>query len=254
MNPYLKNLSKIEFVLTNACTGRCKHCSEGEHAACGAHIDPEMAVRAVTSVVREYDIQTVMVFGGEPLLYPEVACAILKRATELSVPRRQLITNGYFSKNPQIVAEVAQRLYACGTNDLLVSVDAFHQETIPLEAVRLFLGEGKRLGIPTRLQPAWLVSHTDENPYNRKTKEILESLSDLALPISEGNIVFPEGNALVYLSEYFSDVSPENPYVDDPCDVRCLSFAPDGEVLGANACEEDILSILARYRPEGEGK
>ena len=28
MNPYLQNLNRIEFLLTFACTGRCKHCAE----------------------------------------------------------------------------------------------------------------------------------------------------------------------------------------------------------------------------------
>ena len=254
MNPCFRNLNKMEFVVTNACTGRCKHCSEGEHASCGAHIDPEMAARAVASVVGVYDIQTVMVFGGEPLLYPEAVYPILGKATALGVPRRQLITNGYFSKNRATVSEVARRLSECGVNDLLVSVDAFHQESIPLDAVRCFLTEAKRFGIPTRLQPAWLVSAEDGNPYNLKTRAILESLRDLALPVSEGNVVFPEGNALLYLAEYFSENLPENPYRDDPYDIRCLSFAPDGEVLGANACEVDILSIIRSYAPKGEGK
>ena len=47
MNQYFKNLNKIEFVVTNACTGRCKHCSEGEHNACGESINAQIAVGAV---------------------------------------------------------------------------------------------------------------------------------------------------------------------------------------------------------------
>ena len=43
MNQYLKNLNKIEFVVTYACTGRCKHCSERDHTACGERIDPPSA-------------------------------------------------------------------------------------------------------------------------------------------------------------------------------------------------------------------
>ncbi len=39
MNEYVKNLNRIEFVVTMACTGRCKHCSEGEHISCTGHID-----------------------------------------------------------------------------------------------------------------------------------------------------------------------------------------------------------------------
>ena len=69
MNKYLKNLNKIEFVVTYACTGRCKHCSEGDHDGCAERIDSEVAARAVNSLAKEYDISTVMVFGGEPLLH-----------------------------------------------------------------------------------------------------------------------------------------------------------------------------------------
>ena len=47
MNRYLKNLNKIEFVVTYACTGRCKHCSEGDHAPHAERIDPEIAAYAV---------------------------------------------------------------------------------------------------------------------------------------------------------------------------------------------------------------
>ena len=77
INQYLKNLSKIEFVITNACTGRCKHCSEGEHDACGESINPQIAADAVRKIAAAYPIQTVMTFGGEPLLYPDAVYAIM---------------------------------------------------------------------------------------------------------------------------------------------------------------------------------
>ena len=99
MNPYLKNLNKIEFVVTYACTGRCKHCSEGNHTPCGERIDPQIAADAVRKIAAEYDIKTVMTFGGEPLLYTDAVYAIMTTANELNIPKRQVITNGYFSKN-----------------------------------------------------------------------------------------------------------------------------------------------------------
>jgi len=176
----------------------------------------------------------VMTFGGEPLLYTDAVYAIMTAAKELNIPRRQVITNGYFSKNADKIREVAERLAACGVNDLLLSVDAFHQETIPLDVVKQFAAEAKNCGISIRLQSAWLVSVTDNNPYNRKTREILDSFSDLEISVNQGNVIFPEGNALKYLAEYFVDTLTENPYVDDPHDVRCVSFSPNGEVLGSN--------------------
>ena len=134
-------------------------------------------------------------------------------------------------------------------NDLLLSVDAFHQETIPLDVVKQFASEAKKCGIPIRLQPAWLRSSVDDNIYNRKTREILAGFADMGISANEGNIIFPEGNARKYLAEYFSDELPENPYVEDPRDVRCVSFEPNGNVLGGNVYRNDIMEIIKDYAP-----
>ena len=246
---YLKDLNKIEFVVTYACTGRCKHCSEGDHTACGERIDPQVAADAVRKIAAEYDIKTVMTFGGEPLLYTDAVYSIMTAAKELNVPKRQVITNGYFSKNAEKICEAAEKLAVCGVNDLLLSVDAFHQETIPLDVVKTFAIEVKKSGIPIRLSPAWLVSATDDNPYNRKTREILDRFADMEISVGEGNVIFPEGNALKHLAEYFTDELPENPYVEDPCNVKCVSFEPNGDVLGGNAYERDIMEIIKDYVP-----
>ena len=242
-----QNLNKIEFVITNACTGRCTHCSEGDHTSCGERIDPAIAANAVRVLAANYDIKTVMTFGGEPLLYPDAVYAIMTAAKELNIQRRQVITNGYFSKNAATIRTVTAQLAESGVNDLLLSVDAFHQETIPLEIVKLFAAEVKTDGIPIRLQPAWLVSETDDNPYNRQTNAILESFRDMEIPIGKGNVIFPEGNALKYLSDYFQNESPKNPYLEDPNDIRCISFSPNGDVLGGNIYENNIIEILKNY-------
>ena len=72
------------------------------------------------------------------------------------------------------------------------------------------------------------------------------------MPVGAGNIIFPQGNALKYLSWYFSEETPENPYEEDPRDVRCLSVSYDGEVLGANSYRQDIMEIIDNYTPPGE--
>ena len=250
MNRYLKNLNKIEFVVTDACTGRCKHCFAGLCQGSGARIDPELAADAVRKISSEYDIKTVMAFGGEPLLHTDATFAVMNAAKELKIPKRQLITNGYFTNDASLISEVAKRLAECGVNDLLISVDAFHQEFIPIDVVKTFAREALRYSIPIRLQPAWLVSVEDDNSYNVKTKEILLEFADLEIATGEGNIVYPEGNALVYLAEYFKDHHPQNPYTDDPCDVKCVSFCANGDVLDGNFYTNDIMDILNGYTPQ----
>ena len=46
MDGYFKNLKKIEFVVTMACSGKCRHCSEGDHDGFSGHIDEDVAVDA----------------------------------------------------------------------------------------------------------------------------------------------------------------------------------------------------------------
>ena len=62
MNKYLKNLNRLEFVVTMACTGKCKHCSQGEHKN-PASIDKNIAADAVMKVSTEYNIKSVKDIG-----------------------------------------------------------------------------------------------------------------------------------------------------------------------------------------------
>ena len=103
MNKHLKNLNRIEFVVTNACTGKCKHCSQGEH---NNHdkINKSLASDAVRKIAIEYNIKSVMTFGGEPLLCPETVCEIHKAAREMK--------------------ERVAKLVSCSVNNLWIST--FH--------------------------------------------------------------------------------------------------------------------------------
>ena len=250
MNEYVKNLNRIEFVVTMACTGKCKHCSEGDHVNCKGHIDADVAVTAVREVCEHYKIDSLMTFGGEPLLYPEVVCAIHRTAMERGIAQRDLITNGFFSKDEDRIKEVVKKLEESGVTQILLSVDAFHQETIPLEPVKIFAECAAKSKISIKLSPAWLVGVEDNNPYNVRTKEILKEFESLNIPVGLGNVIFPSGNALIYLKEYFDEnVEYTNPYEDNPRDIRAISFSPNGDVLDSNVYQKGILEILEDYQP-----
>ena len=250
MNEFLRNLRKIEFTVTMSCTGKCRHCSEGNHEGFTGHIDADAAAEAVRKICSLYRIETVMTFGGEPLLYPDTVCAIHRTASDLGIEKRQLITNGYFSNSPERIDAVVKDLKLSGVNDLLLSADAFHQEHIPLDPVFNFAKKAVDAGIPVRLQPAWLVSPEDDNPYNVRTREVIREFDPLHIPLNQGNVVFPSGNALKYLREYFDEKTPvSNPYEEDPEDVKTISFDHNGNVLNGNFYQTDILEIMERYKP-----
>ena len=228
MNKYLENLNRIEFVVTMACTGRCIHCSEGEHKSGGEHIDGNIAAQAVVDICNNYYNKT---------------------AKEMNIKDRAIITNGFFSKDKERVREVAQMLSYSGVQKVLLSVDSFHQETIPLDIVKYFAMCIKESGVEIKLNPAWLVSKEDDNEYNKKTKKIISEFEDLNIPQAKGNFIFPNGNAVKYLSDYF-DKNEEyiNPYEENPIDVRTISFSENGDVLNGNIYEKSIMEIIEEYK------
>lgn len=233
-----------------ACTGRCRHCSEGKHTLTGEHIDGEYAAEAVRDVCEHYCIQSLMTFGGEPLLYPKDVCGIHAAARDAGIPRRDMITNGYFTKDRAQIAEVAGMLAQSGVNHILLSADAFHQETIPLEPVLYFAECVMTEGIPIRMNPAWLVSRSDDNPYNVRTRELLFKFERIGIASADGNVIFPAGNAREYLGEYFDDsIEYTDPYEEDPLDIRTISVCPNGDVLNGNINQTRIMDILNSYSP-----
>jgi hypothetical protein len=203
-----------------------------------------------------------MCFGGEPLLYYNEVKGILGEAADCGISKRQLITNGFFTnKQDKLTAAVAS-LEEARVNDILLSVDAFHQETIPTRQVYEFarrVKEGNQ--IPLRLHPAWVVNQEHNNPYNNRTKQLLSQFEDLELSVSRGNNIFPAGKALENLSEYFPEPELDltyhcgnAPYSTRLDQVDSISIEANGDVsvccfpIG-NVYEEDILSILDRYNP-----
>ena len=250
MNKYTKNINRIEFVITNSCTGKCKHCSQGEHVS-NEHIDTKLAVQTIHDICNDYKIDSLMTFGGEPLLYPETVFEIHSAAKECGIKYRELITNGYFSKKIDRIQQVAEMLAKSGTNIIKLSVDSFHQESIPLEIVMEFAKEILKTGVSIQTHPAWLISPNENNHFNNETKKILAEFNKIGIDQSDGNIIFASGNALKYFGEYFIDNKEiKNPYLENKKDIKTISFSANGNVLNGNIYKNIITDIINNYEPK----
>ncbi len=263
-SPYLK-LCRIEFIVTYRCTGRCKHCSVSgklnNAGDCEKILIPQ-AREAIKKLSGMFNITSVMTFGGEPLLYSGEVSEIHKTARECSIETRQIITNGYFSKDEAVIEKTAKSLYDAGVNNVLVSVDSFHQENIPEDIVYSFVKHMKNTGIEKlALHPAFIHDISFENEYNTKTRGILSHFEALEVPVSRGNIVSMAGNAIKYLSSFYEspciDMSQPcgtSPYTHPLTEITALSILPNGDVkicgfVIGNIYKENIEDIVCRYNP-----
>jgi sulfatase maturation enzyme AslB (radical SAM superfamily) len=262
-NKYL-HPKRIEFLVTYLCNGYCKHCSAQKQTnSYPQHIDEKLASKIVEDTVREYEIESIMTFGGESLLFPEIVYSIHNSASKSGIPIRELITNGYWSNKVEEIRIIASNLAKNGVNVIHFFVDAFHQETIPIDTIRNTVESCIEAGIESlALNPCWLVSEDNDNKYNEKTRSLLEEFEDLSVKISSGNLVEPEGMALVYLRDYFSrrDLIPKGscndvPYSESLDDLSCISIEPDGmvavckDVYIGDASRTDIVQLVKNYQP-----
>jgi MoaA/NifB/PqqE/SkfB family radical SAM enzyme len=264
ISPYI-NINRIEFVVTYQCSGKCKHCSFGDklnHSDGFKHIKIHEVVESIKQVAEIFPVSSVMTFGGEPLLYPDAVCAIHETASSVGIRTKQLITNGYFTKNDELCRKVAISLKDAGINNLLLSVDAFHQETIPFQAVYQFAKHAMESGIPKmRLHPAWVVNQKHNNPYNEETKKIISKFNNLHIQVSNGNNIFLAGSAVKNLIEYYdkphinlSELCGTVPYTTSLNNITSLSIVPNGDVMVCgfvigNIYKQNITDIIYHYNP-----
>ncbi len=258
-------MHRLEFSVTYRCNAHCKHCQVGQDKRTSqpAAIDGELAAQIVHRVASVYPLRSLMTFGGEPLLYPDVVCAIHQAAKQNGIAHRSIITNAGVPRSETAFREVARRLAESGVNAAWISVDAFHQEHIPLEVVERNVRALAAAGIDELVwNPCWVGSKEHDNPWNRRTREFLAALAHLPAREDQGNIVQPQGYAVSWLSAYLppkvsmpTGACGDMPYTGPLDDIGSISIEPDGgvavcsDLIIGNAAQQDIVEVLGSYDP-----
>ena len=99
MGEYL-SLNRIDFPITYLCNSNCIHCYAPKYRKnTPKHIEPSKAIDFMRRVSANFNLETIMIWGGEPLLFPDVVYSINAQAKKLGVTNRVIITNGYWSKD-----------------------------------------------------------------------------------------------------------------------------------------------------------
>jgi len=172
-----------------------------------------------------------MIFGGESMLYPERTIRLFQRANELGIPEIELITNGFWGRSPEKARRLASELKEAGVTDILISVDAFHLPSIPLEGPRNAAIASLEAGIrKVRWNVAVLESTGALNRYDGETRKILETLAPLSLEVSF-NKILPQGRAVKNLKNFFPKQTLEGTCPEKETTLvnpKCISLDPEG--------------------------
>jgi len=173
-------IKSVDFLLTFKCPSKCKHCSYKAGPERTGHMKLADVERYLKELTNTQPVQAITAHGGEPFLYFELLKQIMKKAKELKLPRRWVITNGYWAKTKAIARKKLVELKEAGLQCITFSVDGFHQEYIPLESVKNGIEVAASLGFEkVCVDSYFLVDPNSDNSYNILTRNALERLGEL---------------------------------------------------------------------------
>jgi MoaA/NifB/PqqE/SkfB family radical SAM enzyme len=253
------DLQRLEFTLTTKCNSQCIHCQTDASPLRSDVIEVKDAHNYLDEVTAVSNIESFMVFGGEPMLYPKRAIAIFKKAHQLRIPEIEMITNGIWGKNKATAEKLARKLKVAGLSRMIISVDAFHLPHTPLEYPKNVALASLKAGIE---KITWNVAVIEfrnaTNEYDQKTDQILKMLEPIGLEAHLFKIV-PTGRAIQNLRQYFKPTSPYGPCEGEPLTGNTLTnpesicIEPSGSVnicwnldIG-NAKQKPLGQMISEY-------
>ena len=221
----------------------------------------------LSSLAKMQPLQSITIHGGEPFLYFPNYCVeqILQKATSLDVPRRGIITNGFWAIDNETARRKLMKLKSCGLTSITFSVDAFHQEFIPLNSVQIGIKEACALGFTkVDVLSHYVDSVKADNIYNQTTNQLLAKIEDIKGVVIDRFKTSLYGRAADNLVEFAakSPLPPSGPCrlpywlgdeIHDPKAIEIdflgnVTLCP-GICIG-NLKTRSLTDVLSNYSPE----
>ena len=192
----------IIFNLTYDCTLNCIHCFHYPQPKSRGVFSCERLREIIESMRDTAHVKEVHYTGGEPFLYYDRLEEAVALAQELGATRITCSTNCYWADQLSKARRIIGRLKEVGLTWFLISADAFHQDEVPLEHVRIASQVRAEMELQGNddLSVVAMISPKYEHPFNTKTKKIVEAIRSWghgaslhsSMPYGRGHEIVPE--------------------------------------------------------------
>jgi len=116
--------------------------------------------------------------GGEPLLHVDLVVRLIEEARAQGIPECTMTTNGFWGGDRETALEYTTRLKDAGLSRIHITVDTFHEAFVPVEDIRGVLRAAQEAGLVARVFGQCLGDPDDDNPLNRRTKQLVQGLAE----------------------------------------------------------------------------
>lgn len=142
----MKDPTTFAVMMTDCCSSSCRICCYGCSPKGSQLLDEKIVKNYIDQAAESGFIETFAFTGGEPMMHHK----LLKDYVDYAYKRGlnvTLRTNGFWAQNYDKGYELMAELYEAGLRWVLLSIDKFHLEFVPLEAMKNAIKILKRLGI-----------------------------------------------------------------------------------------------------------
>ncbi|MCP4230600.1 MAG: radical SAM protein [bacterium] len=144
--------SNIGLSLGYECTARCRSCLWGDQLGKKESMNVKDAFDWIDQAYELGWLTAVGYSGGEPFLYYDKLKTLAGYVFNKYGLAAVISTNAYWAKTPAETRDIVRTLHGIGLRFILISVDDFHQEYVPLERVKNCLDVSRDFGINITLQ------------------------------------------------------------------------------------------------------
>lgn len=121
-------------VITNYnCTASCRHCMFASSVHCKKDYMTRERAEEIAGLLEMAGTTSVHIGGGEPFMDFDGLCHTVNALHRHGIGIDYIETNGYWAKNEQEARRKLEVLRRIGVYSVMVSVDPFHIEYVPLE-------------------------------------------------------------------------------------------------------------------------
>ncbi len=144
----MKKIILYSGIMTSyVCSAECRHCLYCSSPKAGNDfIKPETS-ESVAETLRRENVQSVHIGGGEPFLHMESLYGLLHALQKNHIRIDYIETNAFWCRDMETVCERLSALHTYGVHTVMVSVDPFHIEYIPLSRPLLLISALEKSGM-----------------------------------------------------------------------------------------------------------